>query len=642
MKTYRVDAIVRRLPWKKMLIAGTSFTVVACALILFAGRAQGRGPVGDISAMLEPQQVRLGDAAILAIHISGEQPGAPTIPPVEGLRFLPIGQNSQYQSINGKVSCIVSYLYQVQAEHAGDFTLPPIKADINGQVKKTAPIGFRVSGPRGAMANPSPLPPPMPHAAKQGRTRGLSQDEENQIAFLRVTPLKYRSYVGELVPVGIKAFFRQGLQATLNSSPLLSGNAFACQQLSQKPTQTEEVLDGVPYAVLTWHTAMSAVKEGEYPVTAELDATLLIPQNRRRGLHTFGRSIFDNDFFDNFFATTKEKNIKLTSRPQKMRVLPLPKKERPIDFTGAVGRFSLSVTASPRNGMVGDPITIKMAVKGEGNFDRVSSPELISTDGWRTYTPAVSFKPADSADYEGEKQFEQAVIPLDASVNCIPPAVFSYFDATAEKYVTLRTPPIKVNITPASHKAKASSPEQPGRLASLSGSSDSSGSIAKNSGLAPIHISMGPVVPSLRPLLNNPWFIGAQGIPLGALFVGLFLGRRNRKFSDDPTLLKRKQVRQKIGKSIKAMDLAIAGHDVPRFFNGCRAAAQERLGEIWSQAPESITLADVKARLPESATGVRHVFENADAVAYSGRSFSQGELREFRDVLVKELRNLEC
>ena len=170
--------------------------------------------------------------------------------------------------------------------------------------------------------------------------------------------------MGELVPVQIKAFFRQGLQASLNSFPVLSNNAFASQGLSKKPKQTEEIVDGVPYAVLTWHTTMSAVKEGEHPVSAELDATLIIPQTSRRRHRAFGSRIFDDDFFNNFFNNTREEAVKLTSDIQNMRVLPLPKAGRPKNFSGAVGRFKIWASASLKSCMVGDPHNIEDDGKG--------------------------------------------------------------------------------------------------------------------------------------------------------------------------------------------------------------------------------------------------------------------------------------
>ena len=46
---------------------------------------QGKGHAGNISARLEPQEIALGDTAILAVYISDEQTGRPSISPVEGL-----------------------------------------------------------------------------------------------------------------------------------------------------------------------------------------------------------------------------------------------------------------------------------------------------------------------------------------------------------------------------------------------------------------------------------------------------------------------------------------------------------------------------------------------------------------------------
>jgi len=135
MRNLKVDAIFRTMPWKWIIIAGTCVIFTACALIIFAGGAQGRGPAGDISAMIEPQEISLGDAAVLAVHVTGEQAGTPSITTVEGLRFIPMGQSSQYQSINGRVSSIVSYLFQVQPEYEGEFTLPPVKASISDSVR---------------------------------------------------------------------------------------------------------------------------------------------------------------------------------------------------------------------------------------------------------------------------------------------------------------------------------------------------------------------------------------------------------------------------------------------------------------------------------------------------------------------------
>ncbi len=633
---------VRALRWKPMGIAAVTLIASICVLFLSSQGAQGKADSGGIAVVLEPKQVALGESAVFAIQISGEQTGQPVVTGVPGLRFFPVGQNSEYRSVNGRVTSFTSYLFQVQAEHPGEFTIPPVKVSINGRVRKTEPITLTVSS--GGNFQSRSRTQQAPVASRRGgdsSSANSRQDSRGESApvFLRVLPRKALSYVGELVPMEIRAYFRQGLQATLNTLPTLSGTAFAFQDLEKKPKQTEEIIDGIPYTVLTWYTAVAAVKEGEHQVAAELNATLLLPERSRRNRSPFGRSLFDDDFFNGVFAGAREENVTLKNPRLKIRIMPLPKLGKPDNFSGAVGHFTLSASATPKKSMVGDPITIKMSIKGAGNFDRVSSPSLDVSDGWKTYTPTTSFKPEDSAGYRGRKSFEQAIIPLDASIKEIPPVEFSYFDTKSEKYVTLKTNPVKVDIVPGIAYSKAA-PQSQGP----SGSKpllDLSPDLQKGpAGMAPIHLGMGTVVADLKPLVKNPWFLGAQGIPIGALFFGLFFTRRQKKHSEDTGIERKKLAMRKVARSLKEMNKAMNEKDVSGFFNACRCASQERLGEIWSISPESITLVEIKERLSGKAEGIRHVFETADAVAYSGQSFNQEELRKCRDLVISELEKM--
>jgi len=651
---------LRRMPNRRRLGAGAMFLLVAGAVAFFSSGSQagwGKGSGnntsgvshGRVSATIEPGRIAMGEAAILVVQVSGEQAGPPELRSVDGLRFYAMGRSSQYQSINGRVSATTSYLFQVQPEHSGDFMIPPVQADINGNVQKSERVILHVA--QGASRHSMGSALPSSRQPAQNRAAGKTGDrikkgqlmswEEGKPAFLRVLPRAGRAYVGELLPMEIKAYFHQGVQASLRTLPVITGGAFACRELKDKPEQTEEVLDGIPYNVLTWYTAMSAIKEGEHPVSAELDATLNIPEQSRRS-SPFARGRFDDDFFNGFFQNIREESVKLTNPRLKIRVLPLPKMGRPKNFAGAVGQFKFSATAKPQKAMVGDPITIKMHIKGTGNFDRVSTPALKMDEGWKTYRPSASFKPLNSAGYTGEKFFEQAVIPMNNAIKTIPPITFSYFDTEKEKYITLKTDSIPLTVTAAqAHPGQSTTFKAKQTVNASEQPVPAEGKSSQNSHLAPIRMAMGTSVKSLRPLVENPWFMGAQGLPVGAIFLGLFFNRRQKRRLNDPGLILKKQVKQKITLSIRKMDQAITAHDVPGFFNACRTASQERLGEIWGQAPDSITLAEIKHRLENHGEGMAKVFENADAAAYSGRSFSAEELQKLRDLVVHELKDLD-
>jgi len=141
---------------KRLLMAGAMFLLAAGALAFFSSGSQagwGKGGAnnlsgnshGGISAAIEPENIAMGEAAILVVQVSGEEASPPSLSPVDGLRFYAMGRSSQYQSINGRVSATTSYLFQVQAERAGDFVIPPIAAEIDGGVQKSGSITLRVA-----------------------------------------------------------------------------------------------------------------------------------------------------------------------------------------------------------------------------------------------------------------------------------------------------------------------------------------------------------------------------------------------------------------------------------------------------------------------------------------------------------------
>ncbi|MBW2648855.1 MAG: BatD family protein, partial [Deltaproteobacteria bacterium] len=208
-----------------------------CVLLLLSGNVWGSGKDDNISATLEPQNITLGDVSILSVHISGTGAGKPVIPHVDGLRFITSGQSSKYQFINGNVSASISYINRVLPDRPGDFTIPPITTDTGGR-GKTQPLTLHVVKSQKSGINA--VPSPTPQAQPPGSSTRLEESEIGQTAFLRVIPATHRPYVGETVPVEIRAYFRRGVRATVNSLPVPEGSVFSFQSISEKPRQTEE------------------------------------------------------------------------------------------------------------------------------------------------------------------------------------------------------------------------------------------------------------------------------------------------------------------------------------------------------------------------------------------------------------------
>ncbi|MDQ2660057.1 MAG: hypothetical protein M3Y03_06525, partial [Verrucomicrobiota bacterium] len=110
------------------------------------------------------------------------------------------------------------------------------------------------------------------------------------------------------------------------------------------------------------------------------------------------------------------------------------------------------------------PVTITTTLTGRGNFDRVSAPMLENESGWHTYPPSSSFKQDDDVGISGMKTFE-SVVSAKEEKRKLPAMVFSYFDPVKERYTTLRSEEVPVEIAggaaPPADAAVASSTATP-------------------------------------------------------------------------------------------------------------------------------------------------------------------------------------
>ncbi|MCI5223713.1 MAG: hypothetical protein D3924_13850, partial [Candidatus Electrothrix sp. AR4] len=361
----------------------------------------------------------------------------------------------------------------------------------------------------------------------------------------------------------------------------------------------------------------------------------------RRRSNSFGSSLFSDPIFGDIFGQYSSREIKIRSPENLITVLDLPAENRPDDFSGAIGSFSISVSASPLAGKIGDPITLKMKVTGSGNFDMVQAPELSESEGWKTYPASDNF--IEQGRGKGEKNFEQAVVPVTGGVTAVPQLRFSYFDSTEEEYVTLMSEPIPLtlegaeeSVAPVPTQKNIPTEEQDGK----GGDTENLGQMGvRQNRLAPLRTELGVLVPAIRPLYQKLWFQLLMALGLFCLLTALLLYLRRRKLEKDPSILRRKQVKDLLVEHYQAMNKAIADQDQEGFRHHCRGAIQQRIGEAWGLAPEAITLADLERRLPENAP-LRVIFSRLEQSGYAGEHLAQADLEEILQTTRNELDKL--
>jgi hypothetical protein len=605
-----------------------------------------------ISASLSPKNFAVDQAATLTITILDGKGSIDQLPEVDGLLFQRQGQSRQHQIVNGSLSSSVSTIFQVQATRPGTFTIPAITITVEGQPLKTKEIRVEVP-PATAGGQPPEGDQAFPPAG----------DGSEQLAFLRISQVKQESYPGEFLPLQIKAYFRRGLRASLNSHPRINGDGFLLTLPDEEPRQTEEIVDGTPYACLTWNGSLSGIKEGEQSLRVAVESTLLVPTgNSRRSRSMGGDPFLGNDPMADFFnqQQMQEKKIQLISPETTLTVLPLPTEGRPEDFSGAIGRFQLEVKAQPTDVEPGDPITLTMTVQGAGNFDRVEAPSFNGNTNWKSYTPTTKFTPG-AAPGEGSKVFEQAIIAKDPATTAIPPLAFSFFDPDKKQYQTLRSAPISLHINGAVKQGRDDAAGDTGK-AEIAGSAttanknspgisptaeiiggttgDQPGRPAiKGLDLAPLHSQLGNLHQDITPLMRRTGFQAIVLVSLLLLITAIALKIHARRRAGDPLRCRHQAMTRLLNSRMAEIHVLRDQGDTRAFLALCRQAMQEQLGSLWQIEPGAITLADLRQRLAADAVLIP-LFGTAETSAYGGCQLSSQEKTEYAQKLEAELRRL--
>ncbi len=590
----------------------------------------------SVTATLEPSEIAFGDAAQLTVTVQGQTEEAPQIPSVSGLSFQPMGQSSQIQIINGAMSANVSHSYLVSPTRMGTFNIPAIA--VGGA--QSQPVVLKVVKRPGAAApqgNSGQRALPAPQVS--GSDEDVSGPDRNSFGFLRIVAPKKEFYVGEMVPVELKAFFRAGVELRVDGLPKLNSDAFTMNKLSDQPARSQQMVGNVPYTVFTWNTVITAVKAGDYEMTVELPTTVTVrqrvqrPQMRNPFGDQFFDDVFNDPFFANFFGSAKQKEVALSSQGDSVKIISLPAENRPAGFSGAVGQFDFTTEASPVQAAVGDPITLKMKVAGAGNFDRVIAPD-VKDDAWKTYKPSAKFEAEDSAGFSGAKTFEQALVAQRGGKLEIPALAFSFFNPETKQYVTKSSAPISIEV---SGQAIASSPAP----ATAAPGNDANKPAAAAPELVPNKVFAGTFTRSLRPWILNPWIIAGIAMCVAGLLTANFLVRRRQMLARDPQRLFIANTRREVQAQVKIMESAVAQGAATEFFAAARGAFQSALGLLWNVPPRAITLAEINSRMNGKAEGFRFIFELADEVTYTGRSFGPDDLRKWLRTVNVELKKLE-
>jgi hypothetical protein len=267
---------------------------------------------------------------------------------------------------------------------------------------------------------------------------------------------------------------------------------------------------------------------------------------------------------------------------------------------------------------VGDPITVTAKIAGRGNFDRVTGPSFEDEHGWHKYPPSADFKQDDDVGISGTKTFETVLSPNERK-DKIPALVFTYFDSTKEKYVTLRSDPIPVRVEGGAAPAATPALAPAGKALTPGTAAAASPSAAPTRQDILHQLTDLPGAPqSFVPLFARRSFWLAQLIPLLALLG--YVGWRIRRARLDNREAQRREALQheatELQRSLRRNDAS-----TQEYFSRASRAVQLKTALAKNLDPNVVD-AELAASTfhadDETRLRLRQLFERSDEARYSG------------------------
>lgn len=398
-----------------------TFLFASIVLAVAAANARAAEPV-TVDAQVDSAAVALGQRIRLQIVVRGSdtpvQPELTSIPHCT-TEFLGGGSNNSSTTIiiNGRTRIEESkgyvFNWSVTPTQAGNFTIPAIPVKIGDETISTRPLTIRVSPPQ---EDPDlkvriEIDPPTPYVGEP--------------TTLRVTLLLLRNLDDvDLAFRGVEPAF---------SVPRLERSSTSMRQLALNvlgegvPAQSgSEVIEGVRYSTFVAERQIIPVRAGEGEIAATLAGGIVV----RTG--------------DGFFDAGERRRVSVPSNAAKFTVRELPAQGRPAGFNNLVGTFTISAQADPVAVNVGDPVTLRITVNGQGPMDRVPKPDLkrlLGQDNFRV--------PDDMASPElrtGQIVFTQTVRPVTDQIKEIPPIELPYFDTKSGRYAVAKSGAIPIRV----------------------------------------------------------------------------------------------------------------------------------------------------------------------------------------------------
>jgi len=372
-----------------------------------------------LTAELSSNSVIEGETMQLTIRSTGEQ--IDRLPPnmnADGVSINYTGSSTRISINNGNRSTVYEYTFRLTPISEGNYTIPALTFDLNGETSSTSPIPFTVTSSKSLVEH---------------------RYKDSSISFTYYSLLtvpKTNILVNESIPVNIKYYIPSSVRMYQWGTANADTENMAVWRFNP-PTKREDIgqsyVKGKRYSVASLSSVATGLKGGPAKL-GPIKASLSILE-RSQG-------------FGSFFSDAK--NIKLTSSVIDLDVK-LPPTGAPASFQGDIGQYSMetSIDASKTTLTTAESIGIDITISGKGNLKQLSPPIITDEEHWNLISAQPNEQGDERKKTQGSVTFKYLLNPRSTATST-PNFEFSFYDPVLKKYTTHISHSIPITVTEAS------------------------------------------------------------------------------------------------------------------------------------------------------------------------------------------------
>ena len=542
---------------------------------------------GDISFRASaPSSVEAGGKFRVQFTVNTQNVSNFSAPDFKGFDVIygpSTSSQSSFQIINGHTSqsSSIVYTFVLMGNAPGTYTIGSASILVDGKTVKSKPVQVRVlpggaggSSSGGGYSGNGRANPSAPSSSSQAEANISGKD-----LFMTATASRTNVHEHEAILLTYKIYTLVDLTQMDGKLPTLDGFQIQEIPLPRNKEFTVEQYNGRNYRTVVW---------SQYLLFPQKSGNLTIPSIPYEGLVlTRNRNLDPIEAFFNGQSGYTETKRKISTPAITILVSPLPNK--PAEFSGAVGKFSLSSSISTKEVDANDAVTLKIDVKGSGNMKLIATPQVKFPKDFETYDAKVNDKfQLTSSGLAGTKEFEYLFVPRHAGTYEIPATEFIYFDTDARTYKTLKTEAYTLKV----NKGKGGSGQS---VSNYSGQQQEIQQLNQDIRF----IKKGDV--ALRrqgDTFFGTWkYMLAYLLPLLLFVLLILLGRKRMKTNANVALSRGKKANKVALRRLKTSKKLLDAHDTGKFFDEVLRALWGYVGDKFNMSQESLNKENIEQSL---------------------------------------------